>query len=273
MHFSRSNSPTGNFPFLPFQLSGMKALWHFVRFFVACGLLWGCAGKYVVTGPEPAPVLDTRVTERKVREEELERVCEQDPELDTAACKEILARLNIKDRDYISEDIKKGNIIKVPMDFRAYKDWTPLPEYLPQVKGVRKFILIVKSIPFLGWYEGGKLRGDTQICIGKKPSWTKAGLYKVLEKDEDHISQSYRNAYGGPAFMPYALRIYGTVWIHGGDVVGGYCSHGCVNLPLKTSEDLFKWADRGTMVLIVESLKHLETALETHSKRLLPSKS
>jgi len=36
-------------------------------------------------------------------------------------------------------------------------------------------ILIVKDIPFLGWYEQGRLVGDTHICIGKKSNWTRAG--------------------------------------------------------------------------------------------------
>lgn len=273
MHFSRSNHMVAGKRFRNSSIFRMEALWLVVRFFVLCGLLWGCAGRYAVKGPEAPTVPDTKITERKVREEDLLRACERDPELDVPACKEILARLNIKDKDYVSEDIKKGNVIKVPVDFSAYKGWTPLPQYLPQLGGVKKFILVVKSIPFLGWYEGGRLRSDTQICIGKKPTWTKAGLYKVLEKDENHISQSYRNAYGGPAFMPYALKIYGSVWIHGGDVVGGYCSHGCINLPLDTSEKLFKWADKGTVVLVLDSLNHLETALETHSKSLPRSKS
>ena len=109
---------------------------------------------------------------------------------------------------------------------------------------------------------------DTHICIGKKPEWTKAGLYRIVEKDVDHVSGSYRNAYGSPALMPFAMRIYERVWIHGGDITGGYCSHGCINLPLDAAAELFKWAEPGTLVLIVESLEDLHQTLARHSALL-----
>jgi hypothetical protein len=133
-------------------------------------------------------------------------------------------------------------------------------------------ILIVKDIPFIGWYQKGRLLGDAQVSIGKLPAWTKAGFYRVEEKDIDHFSSSYKNVYDQPAPMPFALRIYGHVWIHGGDILGGYLSHGCINLPLDPAEQLFIWSEIGTAVLIVESLKELEKDLQKYSK-VLPAKS
>ncbi len=61
--------------------------------------------------------------------------------------------------------------------------------------------------------------------------------------------------------MPWALRIYGTVWIHAGDIASGHCSHGCVNLPIFSAMKLFDWATTGTPVLIVESLGALPAVL------------
>jgi len=228
---------------------------------MALSLLAGCAARQATVAPPEPPSLNTACRERPVRMEELESLVQCDPELDFAACSEILARLNIKDRRYVIEDMQKGRKLKVPEDFGAYKEWTPLPEFLSQLPPDGKLILIVKGIPFLGWYEGGRLLGDTQICIGKKSRWTKAGFYSVMEKDIDHVSASYRSAYGYPALMPFALRVYGRVWIHGGDVVKGNCSRGCINLPLGAAEDLFEWADPGTAVLIVESLEEVEAAM------------
>ena len=163
--------------------------------------------------------------------------------------------------------------MKVPYDFRACMTWTPLPHGIAQIAGHSKFILVAKDIPFLGWYEEGKLVGDTYVCIGKKPEWTKAGLYRVREKVVDQVSSSYRNAYGEPALMPYAMRIYGRVWIHCGDVTGGYCSHGCINLPLDAAVQLFKWADQRTLALIVDSLDDLKQALEKHPELRVSSNS
>lgn len=226
---------------------------------VLCALLWGCGPRYVA--PREVPPVDLSHTQRPLHENELTELCMERAGLELPKCWEILARLNTKDVRYIKEDLKRGNILKVPNNFKAHSNFSPLPARLPLEPNPDKFILIVKNIPFLGWYEKGRLVGDTHICIGKKSSWTRTGKFKVLAKDIDHVSKSYRSAYGYPALMPWALKIYGHVWIHGGDVVGGYCSHGCINLPLSAAEALFSWADLGTKVLIVESLGDLDTDL------------
>ena len=230
-------------------------------------MLSGCAMKQVAVAPPIPP--DMSLEEREVTEEEVLEACKKDPDLTPGMCFEILARLNSKDPTYIPKDMEKGAVLTAPNDFSSYKGWTPLPPHLPRIARVGKFVLVVKDIPFLGWYENGILAGDTQICIGKKKEWTKAGLYSVLDKDAGHISRTYRSAMGYPALMPFALRIYGRVWVHGGDVIGGYCSHGCINLPLETSEKLFQWADKGTPVLIVDSLEILHETLEKQSARLI----
>ena len=236
-------------------------------FLVLCGLIWGCAAQRTVVAPErPAPV--TGWTERTITADEIEELCTREKELTPALCLEILARLNLKDRSYIKQDMKSGKNLRVPNDFRAYISWTPLPPRIQEADGAEKFVLVVKDIPFIGWYTDGKLVGDSHVCVGKKRDWTKIGFYRVLEKDVDHVSKSYKNAFGTAALMPYAIRIYGRVWIHGGDVTNGYCSHGCINLPLSAAEELFQWTDAGTPVLVVESLKDLDGALERHARAL-----
>ncbi|MHC1742309.1 MAG: L,D-transpeptidase [Syntrophobacteraceae bacterium] len=224
-------------------------------------LLTGCGARHYVASPD-GPV-DAGWTERKIDEKELAGLAREDQEIDKKKSLEILARLNIRDADYIQEDITKGRTLKVPNDFSFYSKWTPMPKDIPEASHLPKFILVVKNIPFIGWYEKGRLKNDTYICIGKKGEWTKAGIYKVENKDVDHVSASYKNAYGNPALMPWALRIYGHVWIHAGDIEKANCSHGCINLPIAPAERLFDWADMGTTVLVVESLKDLPKAAKT----------
>ncbi len=196
-------------------------------------------------------------TERVITERELEKLSQKDPELSPSTARGILARLNNRAKYYIQEDIENGRILKVPSDFSAFRYWSPMPGTIPEISDVSKFILVVKDIPFIAWYENGKLVGDTEICIGKKEGLTRAGVYRVENKDADHISRSYPNAFGEPAPMPWALRIYDHVWIHAGDIAKGYCSHGCINLPLLPAADLFKWADSRTVVVVSESLNEL----------------
>ncbi len=200
-------------------------------------------------------------TQRVITEKEIERMSQKDMDLSPSACLRILAKLNARDFDYIAQDIRDGKPIKVPNDFTAFKSWTPLEKYIPDVADLPKFILIVKDVPYIGWYERGKLVGDTYICVGKINSATAEGLYTVEEKDLNHVSRSYPNAYGEPAPMPWALRIYGTVCIHAGDIMSGHCSHGCVNLPIFPAMKLFEWATPRTPVLIVESLGAIPSVL------------
>lgn len=256
--------------YLPGCLKGAACTRQWLLVGLICSLMAGCAPRQTLVATQPESV-DLSWTMRPVSTQELEMWAEKDPALSPRACLEILARLNLKGRLYVQEDIKRGKVLKIPNDFRAYRTWTPLPRRIPQISSQAQFILIAKAIPFLGWYERGSLQGDTHICIGKKPGWTKVGSYRVQEKDEDHISASYRNAYGSPAWMPFAMRIYERVWIHAGDITSGYCSHGCINLPLETAARLFKWAEPGTLVLIVESLEDLPQAFGRYA--VLPGKA
>ena len=212
--------------------------------------------------PHAAPDMSWR--ERIVTDDELEKLSQKENGVPVLAAWDILARLNTVARYYIPEAIRHGEPMKVPNDFTAYREWTPLPRDLPQIAETEKFILIVKDHPFLGWYENGRLQEDTQICVGKKFDWTRPGLYTVKDKDPTHVSRSYPNAFGQPAPMPWALRIYETTWIHAGDITEGFCSHGCINLPMKTAKKLFEWADQGTAVLVVNSVDDLDTVLAKH---------
>ena len=200
-------------------------------------------------------------TKRVITEKELEGLSRKDMDLSPSASLRILAKLNARDFDYIAQDIREGKPIKVPNDFSAFKTWTPLQRYIPDVADLPGFILIVKDLPYIGWYEQGRLVGDTYICVGKVEGTTREGLYTVRQKDVSHVSRSYPNAYGEPAPMPWALRVYETVWIHAGDIVGGHCSHGCINLPIFPAMKLFAWATPGTPVLIVDSLGAVPSVL------------
>jgi ribosomal protein S21 len=196
-----------------------------------------------------------------ITEKDLVKIRQKDPALDVARCVGILARLNGKDPVYIRKDIQHHKPLRAPGDFSCYRDWTPLPRDIAEVRGFHRFILVVKNIAFLGWYENGRLAGDTYVGIGKKNDWTKAGFYKVDRKDPVHWS-TYPDAYGDQAVMPDALHIYARVWIHLGDVVGPHCSHGCINVPSGYAGKLWDWADVGAPVLVTESLKTLHRDLE-----------
>jgi len=196
-------------------------------------------------------------TTRVITDQQILEVSHKDPALTPVACREILARLNARARYHISDDIRKKHPLKVPNDFAAYKGWTPLPQQAPGLADFPKSILIVKELPYIGWYERGRLVGDSYACVGKPGEDTEVGVYRVLDKDPDHVSRSYSNSYGSPAWMPWAMRIYDHVWIHAGDVTGPYCSHGCIIVPLDPAQDVYRWGDLGITVVVIDSLNDI----------------
>lgn len=204
-------------------------------------------------------------TTRVITDRELMQIYRHDPGLTPERCRRILAALNARAPYHISDDIRSQRPLKVPNDFAAHKEWTPLPSNAPPaMASLAKSILIVKDLPYIGWYERGLLKGDSYACVGRPGEVTEAGFYRVLDKDPDHVSRSYRNSYGEPAWMPWALRIYDHVWIHAGDVTGPYCSHGCIILPIESAQDVYHWADLGTVVVVVDALTDL--AAQQHPK-------
>ena len=264
-------------------------VWRIACTLLMCSSVFACTARnvdlaqleYVV--PQPPPINQPKglekplppkrpptlaIRERVITEDEIRRLEEKDPKLTLYVCQEILARINKKARLYIAEDIRQKRSLKVPVDFAAYQNWSPLPKTLSGGGELPRLILVVKDIPFTGWYEYGRMKGDSLTCVGKQWGWTESGLYKVLDKAPDKYSNLYSNAYGEPAWMPLALRIYGAVWLHAGDVVGPYCSHGCINLPPEQAEKLYNWANIGNPVIITDSLGSLNREL---SRLYLPA--
>ena len=214
-------------------------------------------------------------TVRTVSENELVRLGMADRAPDLNACLDILSRLNTGEPFYILRDMRQGKKLKVPDDFNAFKTWTPLPARIPQKSSEPKFIMVVKELGFIGWYEHGALVGDSQACFGSRGQNTVPGLYRVDDKDSRHTSSSYRNDYGEQAWMPFSLHIYEAVWIHAGNVFGPHCSHGCITMPFEKAEKLYGWAEKGTPVLVADDLKDV-CGEKTRSERFddfSPSKS
>jgi len=75
---------------------------------------------------------------------------------------------------------------------------------------------------------------------------TPAGIFAVLEKDKDHHSTLYDDAW-----MPNMQRItWNGVALHGGPLPGYAASHGCVRMPYGFAEKLFEKTWIGMRVII-----------------------
>ena len=84
------------------------------------------------------------------------------------------------------------------------------------------------------------------VSTGIKGRETPAGVFAVLEKDLDHHSSLYDDAW-----MPNMQRItWNGIALHGGPLPGYAASHGCVRMPYGFAEKLFDKTRIGMRVII-----------------------
>jgi lipoprotein-anchoring transpeptidase ErfK/SrfK len=84
------------------------------------------------------------------------------------------------------------------------------------------------------------------VSTGIKGRETPAGVFAVIEKDKDHHSTMYDDAW-----MPNMQRItWNGVALHGGPLPGYAASHGCVRMPYDFAEKLFDKTWIGMRVII-----------------------
>ena len=84
------------------------------------------------------------------------------------------------------------------------------------------------------------------VSTGVKGRETPAGVFAVIEKQRDHHSTMYDDAW-----MPHMQRItWNGIALHGGPLPGYAASHGCVRMPYRFAEGLFDKTWIGMRVII-----------------------
>ena len=84
------------------------------------------------------------------------------------------------------------------------------------------------------------------VSTGIRGRETPAGVFAVLEKDKDHHSSLYDDAW-----MPNMQRLtWNGIALHGGPLPGYAASHGCVRMPYDFAEKLFDETRIGMRVII-----------------------
>src|SRR5215475_6481185 len=87
------------------------------------------------------------------------------------------------------------------------------------------------------------------VSTGTTGRETPAGVFAVVEKNKDHHSSMYDDAW-----MPNMLRItWNGIALHGGPLPGYAASHGCVRMPYDFAEKVFDKVPTGMRVLISPS--------------------
>jgi hypothetical protein len=87
------------------------------------------------------------------------------------------------------------------------------------------------------------------VSSGQRGRETPAGIFAVIQKDAEHYSNLYDDAY-----MPNMQRItWSGVALHGGALPGYPASHGCIRLPYEFAASLFDVTSLGLRVIVAPS--------------------
>lgn len=129
----------------------------------------------------------------------------------------------------------------------------PKQTFAEEIFTQEKLITISLSSQTLTAWENGEIVHQSKVSTGLKYTPTVKGSFKIRSKIP---IQDMKGNY--PPYPPYHLKnvphvmyFYGAYAIHGTywhNNFGRVNSHGCVNLPLKSAEWVYNWAQVGTRV-------------------------
>lgn len=141
----------------------------------------------------------------------------------------------------IDEKHARGRVLLVPDSIGPELGYAPLPDSLPALREIPKFVLVSRRVQAFGAYEDGRLVRWGPTSTGKESTPTDSGLFFTNWKSKRAISTDdpswildwYVNfiALKGVAFHEYELP-------------GRPASHGCVRLLEVDARWVFQWADQ-----------------------------
>jgi lipoprotein-anchoring transpeptidase ErfK/SrfK len=141
----------------------------------------------------------------------------------------------------IDERHARGRALMVPDSIAGELSYSPLPESLPNLRSIPKFVLVSRRVQAFGAYENGRLVRWGPTSTGKEATPTDSGLFftnwksrrAISTEDPSWILDWYVNfiALKGVAFHEY-------------DLPGRPASHGCVRLLEIDARWVFQWADQ-----------------------------
>lgn len=98
-------------------------------------------------------------------------------------------------------------------------------------------------------YRNGVPIGVSTVSTGAAGHLTPTGIFTVLQKDIDHVSNIYKDA---PMLFMQRLT-WGGIALHAGHLPGYPASHGCVRLPAAFAELLYGVSSLGMTVIVTDS--------------------
>ncbi len=122
----------------------------------------------------------------------------------------------------------------------------PAAETAPRAAGEPIMAIVSIKSQRVTFYDADGWIVRAPVSTGVKGRETPAGVFAVLEKDVDHHSSLYDDAW-----MPHMQRItWNGIALHGGPLPGYAASHGCIRMPFGFAEKMFDTTRIGMRVII-----------------------
>ena len=128
----------------------------------------------------------------------------------------------------------------------AARQARPTEETAPRAAGEPIMAIVSIRSQQVTFYDADGWILRAPVSTGTTGRETPAGVFAVIEKDKDHHSTLYDDAW-----MPNMQRItWNGIALHGGPLPGYAASHGCVRMPYRFAEKLFDKTRIGMRVII-----------------------
>ena len=122
----------------------------------------------------------------------------------------------------------------------------PVQATAPRVAGEPIMAIVSIKSQRVTFYDADGWIFRAPVSTGVAGRETPSGVFAVVEKNKDHHSSLYDDAW-----MPNMLRItWNGVALHGGPLPGYAASHGCIRMPYDFAEKMFDKAPMGMRVII-----------------------
>src|SRR4051794_28089513 len=137
-------------------------------------------------------------------------------------------------------------VLTAPTTEAAARQARPTESTAPRAAGEPIMAIVSIKAQQVTFYDADGWILRAPVSTGTTGRETPAGVFAVLEKDKDHHSTLYDDAW-----MPNMQRItWNGIALHGGPLPGYAASHGCVRMPFGFAEGLFDKTNIGMRVII-----------------------
>jgi hypothetical protein len=119
-------------------------------------------------------------------------------------------------------------------------------EVAPRAAGTPIMAIVSLKSQRITIYDADGWTSRAPVSSGQKGRETPAGIFSVIQKERDHYSNLYDDAY-----MPHMQRItWSGIALHGGPLPGYPASHGCIRMPYDFADRIFEDTVLGMRVII-----------------------